>query len=53
MGAKQDRRFIKGIGKQEDQFIIILDIDKVFSSDEVLLMSEAETTHATEDVEAA
>lgn len=53
MGAKQDGQFIKGIGKQDDQFIIILDIDKVFSSDEVLLLAEVEAKYATEDVEAA
>jgi len=27
--------FIKGIGKQQDDFIIILDINRVFSSDEI------------------
>ena len=32
--------FIKGMGKRDDSFIIILDIDKVFSFDELLLVQE-------------
>jgi purine-binding chemotaxis protein CheW len=32
--------FIKGMGKRDDSFIIILDIDKVFSSDELSLVQD-------------
>ena len=53
VGAKQDRQFIKGIGKQEDQFIIILDIDKVFSNEEVLLLGHMGEKQSAETVEAA
>ncbi|EPR37347.1 CheW protein [Desulfovibrio sp. X2] len=37
MGTSVDTRFIRGIGKQDAQFVIILDIDKVFSADELAL----------------
>lgn len=35
LGSRWRSEFIKGIGKQDDQFIIILDIDKVFSMEEL------------------
>jgi purine-binding chemotaxis protein CheW len=35
IGAKLDTQFIRGIGKHNDEFIIILDIDKVFSNEEI------------------
>ncbi len=35
IGTKLKTDFIKGMGKQDDRFIIILDIDKIFSSDEL------------------
>jgi len=34
IGTKLKAEFIKGMGKRDDRFLIILDIDKVFSSDE-------------------
>ena len=48
IGTKLNTEFIKGMGKREDQFIILLDIDKVFSSDELSLVQRAETQ--TQDV---
>jgi purine-binding chemotaxis protein CheW len=33
--------FIKGMGKRDDSFIIILDINKVFSSDELSLVQDS------------
>jgi purine-binding chemotaxis protein CheW len=42
IGTKLNTDFIKGMGKHDDAFIIILDIDKVFSSDEISLVSENE-----------
>ena len=53
IGAKWNTAFIKGIGKTDDQFIIILDIDKVFSSDEVKLLADADADNPAEVVEAA
>lgn len=40
IGIQLDTEFINGMGKQSDEFIIILDIDKVFSIDELLLTKE-------------
>jgi len=37
MGTRLDTKFIKGMGKQNDEFIIILDIDLILSSDEVAI----------------
>ena len=42
IGAKWNSRFIKGIGKYDDQFIIILDIDEVFSTEEVKFLTDTE-----------
>ncbi|TRO77883.1 chemotaxis protein CheW [Desulfuromonas acetexigens] len=35
IGTKLRTEFIRGMGKRDEQFIIILDIDKVFSSEEL------------------
>ena len=35
IGTRIRTDFIKGMGKRDNQFIMILDIDKVFSSDEI------------------
>lgn len=53
IGAQWNTKFIKGIGKQDDQFVIILDIDKVFSSEEVSLLTHVEETDEAEATEAA
>ena len=37
IGAKLNSNFIRGMGKRNDKFIIILDIDFVFSADELFL----------------
>jgi purine-binding chemotaxis protein CheW len=41
IGTKLNTEFIKGMGKREDNFIIILDIDKVFSSEELEIVQSA------------
>ena len=41
MGTSINTDYIKGIGKQEDGFVIILDIAKVFSAAEMALAREA------------
>lgn len=38
IGTRWRTEFIKGIGKQQNRFIILLDIDRVFSTDELSLM---------------
>jgi purine-binding chemotaxis protein CheW len=41
IGTRLNTEFIKGMGKRnDDEFIIILDIDKVFSSEEVAMVQE-------------
>jgi purine-binding chemotaxis protein CheW len=51
IGTRVDTEFIQGMGKYEDNFLIILDSDKVFSSTELFQVSEklgspAETVNA-------
>ncbi len=36
IGSRWRSEFIKGIGKQEDRFIIIIDVDRVFSTDDLV-----------------
>jgi purine-binding chemotaxis protein CheW len=40
IGTRINTEFIKGIGKQDEHFIIILDIDRVFSEDELAAVVE-------------
>ena len=43
LGMKLKTEFIRGMGKKDEQFIIILDIDRIFSTDELALLQERET----------
>ncbi len=43
IGTRLNTDFIKGMGKRDSRFIIILDIDKVFSTDELALVQEQQT----------
>jgi purine-binding chemotaxis protein CheW len=45
IGTKLRTEFITGMGKRDDRFIIILDIDRVFSADE-LALADAGGEHA-------
>jgi purine-binding chemotaxis protein CheW len=40
IGTGVKTKFIKGMGRQNNEFIIILDIDKVFSTDELTLAQD-------------
>ncbi|MFZ5571187.1 MAG: chemotaxis protein CheW [Thermodesulfobacteriota bacterium] len=40
IGTKLKTEFIKGMGKQDDKFLIILDIDRVFSMEELAMVKE-------------
>jgi len=40
IGLRLKTDFIKGMGKHNEQFLIILDIDRVFSTDELMLVQE-------------
>jgi purine-binding chemotaxis protein CheW len=41
-GTKLAAEFIQGVGKRDDHFIIILDIDRIFNSDEVTMLLSQE-----------
>jgi purine-binding chemotaxis protein CheW len=42
IGTKLKTEFIAGMGKQNDKFIILLDIDKIFSTEELALVQEGQ-----------
>ncbi|MDA8141477.1 MAG: chemotaxis protein CheW [Desulfobacteraceae bacterium] len=42
VGAKWNTEFIKGIGKHNDQFIIILNVDRIFSVEELAMVQQAD-----------
>jgi purine-binding chemotaxis protein CheW len=42
IGTKLNTAFIKGMGKRDDVFIILLDIDKVFSLEELAVVQKVE-----------
>jgi purine-binding chemotaxis protein CheW len=46
LGTKLDTGFIKGMGKREDRFFIILNIDKVLSGDELATLQHATAARA-------
>ena len=41
IGTRLNTAFIKGMGKREDQFLIILDVDRVFSGGELARVQDA------------
>ena len=44
IGTKLDTAFIIGMGRQDDRFMIILDIDQVFSHDEIAAVQDVRGT---------
>jgi purine-binding chemotaxis protein CheW len=42
IGTKLKTEFIRGMGKREDRFVILLDIDKAFSSEELVMVGRRE-----------
>ncbi len=43
IGTNLNTEFIKGMGKRDDHFIIILDINKIFSAKEIEVIQRAES----------
>jgi purine-binding chemotaxis protein CheW len=43
LGTKLRSDFIRGLGRKDEAFIIILDLDRIFSSDELALLQEGVT----------
>jgi purine-binding chemotaxis protein CheW len=46
IGTKLRTEFIKGMGKQNDRFVIILDIDRVFSADDLAVVTGSQSEAA-------
>ena len=40
IGTRLNTKFIKGMGKRDNHFIIIMDIDKIFSTDELTMVRD-------------
>ena len=51
IGTRLNTDFIRGMGKQDEQFIMILDIDKVFSTDELAIVQDTGSYKAAEAAE--
>lgn len=45
IGTKLNTEFLKGMGKRQDQFIMLLDIDKLFSSGDLESMQKASASN--------
>ncbi len=52
IGTRLNTEFIKGMGKRDGEFIIILDINKVFSSDELAIVLDTGSHKPSEKAEA-
>ena len=51
IGSRWRTEFIKGIGKRNDEFIILLDIDRIFSSDELAIVDTTASEAVVETAE--
>jgi purine-binding chemotaxis protein CheW len=52
IGTQIRTDFIRGMGKRDEQFIMILDIDRVFSADELSVVRTADTAHPVTEMAA-
>ena len=43
IGTRLNTAFIKGMGKRDNKFIMILDIDKIFSTDELAMVQAGQS----------
>ena len=48
IGTQLNTEFLKGMGMKDDEFVMILDIDKVFSEDEIMEISASGERKETE-----
>jgi len=53
IGTKLPTEFIKGMGKQDDRFVILLDIDRVFSADDLAVAHDHQAGTAARNTGAA
>ena len=49
IGTRWNTEFIHGIGKREEEFIVILNIDKVFSSEELSTFASVQQSNSEEE----
>ncbi len=49
IGTSLNTNFIRGMGKRDEEFIMILDIDKIFSSEELSFVGQASQGSGTAD----
>ena len=52
IGTKLRTEFLRGMGKRDNHFVMILDIDQVFSADELALVADAGTCTPAEEASA-
>ena len=52
IGTRLRTDFIRGMGKRDEQFIMILDIDKVFSTDELAIVQDAGSYKGSKETKA-
>jgi len=48
LGTRLNTEFIRGMGKREEQFIILLEVDKIFSAEELSVVTGAAETPGKE-----
>jgi purine-binding chemotaxis protein CheW len=53
IGTRLKTEFIRGIGKRDNHFVVILDIDKVFSANELAVVGSAANFEQTGEDQAA
>lgn len=50
IGTQLNTRFIKGIGKHDEKFVIILDIENILSTDEIAMVREGSEVSSEETI---
>jgi len=50
IGARLNTEIIKGMGKKNDEFVIIVDIDKVFSIDDMSILKSTDDESGTKEI---
>lgn len=50
IGTQLNTRFIKGIGKHDEKFVIILDIENILSTDEIAMVREGSDVSPQETI---
>lgn len=54
IGGRWRKKFLRGIGKKDDRFLIVLDVDRIFESDELMVaenVADRMDTAAPDDTE--